>query len=64
MDAEEFTEALEDILDNLDPDADILYDQVKRVTTYENTGLLTYDKGLVVRMHDGTEFQVTVKRSK
>lgn len=32
--------------------------------TYTEGGVLTTDEGLVIRMADGTEFQVTVVRSK
>ena len=34
------------------------------VVTFETAGLITRDTGLVLRMSDGTEFQLTVKRSR
>lgn len=37
---------------------------VERVEHFEEAGLLTMDKGLVVRLSDGTEFQITVKQSR
>lgn len=33
---------------------------VNRTRTFADAGLLTMDKGLVVRMQDGSEFEVTV----
>ncbi len=35
-----------------------------RVTTFENAGIMTYNKGLVLRMPDGTEFQLTIVQSR
>lgn len=34
------------------------------VRTYEEVGMLTMDKGLVVQLADGSEFQVTIKKSR
>ena len=36
---------------------------VEMVRTFEEAGILTDDKGLVLRMKDGSEFQITVVRS-
>lgn len=33
-------------------------------TTFEDVGMMTRNEGLVVRMKDGTEFQVTVVKSR
>ena len=35
-----------------------------RVQTFQEAGLLTRDEGLVVRLPDGNEFQITVIQSK
>lgn len=35
-----------------------------RVQTYIEAGLLTRDEGLVVKLPDGNEFQITVVQSK
>lgn len=64
MNTEEFAAALEDILDDLDPERDVLYDDVTRVRSFEQAGVLTTDQGCVVTMRGGTEFHVTVVRSK
>jgi len=34
------------------------------VRNFEDLGLLTNDNGLVLRLRDGSEFQLTLKRSK
>jgi hypothetical protein len=36
---------------------------VEMVRTFDEAGILTYNKGLVLRMKDGSEFQITVVRS-
>ena len=35
-----------------------------RVKTFEEAGLMTYDKGLVIRMPDGSEYQITIIQSR
>lgn len=35
-----------------------------RIDTFEEAGVLTRNKGLVVRLKDGTEFQLTVVKSR
>jgi hypothetical protein len=37
---------------------------VENVATFEQAGVLTRNKGLVVRMNDGSEFQITIVQSK
>jgi hypothetical protein len=39
-------------------------DNVRRIETFEEAGVLTRNAGLVIRMTDGSEFQVTVVRSR
>lgn len=34
--------------------------EVKRIQTFEEAGLLTRDSGLVIRTDDGKEFQLTI----
>ena len=36
--------------------------EVERVQTYDEAGILTNNKGLVLRMKDGAEFQLTLVR--
>lgn len=35
-----------------------------RVETYENAGVMTYNKGLVLTLPDGSEFQITIVQSR
>jgi hypothetical protein len=37
---------------------------ISRVSTFEQCGVMTMNKGLVVAMEDGSEFQITVVQSK
>ena len=37
---------------------------VSNIKTYAEAGILTRDSGLVLRMEDGSEFQITIKQSK
>ena len=39
-------------------------DGVRAVATFADAGVLTMNHGLVVTMDDGTEFQITVVRSR
>ena len=50
-----FDEALEEVLGTD-------YTTVSSVSTLEEAGVITGNAGLVVRMSDGTEFQITVVR--
>ena len=38
--------------------------EVSNIKTYAEAGILTRDSGLVLRMYDGSEFQITIKQSK
>ena len=42
------------------------YDEsiVKNIKTFEETMVLTSNKGLVIKLKDGSEFQVTVVKSR
>ena len=37
---------------------------VKLVRTFEDVGMLTHNRGLVVNLVDGTQFQVTIVQSR
>jgi hypothetical protein len=39
-------------------------EQIIRVATFEEEGILTNDNGCVLRFRNGAEFQITVKQSK
>jgi hypothetical protein len=38
-------------------------EDVQTVGTFASAGVLTYDKGVVVRFEDGSEFQITIVQS-
>lgn len=38
--------------------------EISNIKTYAEAGILTRDSGLVLRMEDGSEFQITIKQSK
>jgi hypothetical protein len=75
MDSEEIQDALIDLLNTLSGFDDEDREQAgleqesgwladSRVTTYAEEMMLTRDKGLVLRVADGREFQITIIRSK
>ena len=35
-----------------------------RVKTFEEAGVMTYDKGLVISLPDGSEYQITIIQSR
>ena len=35
-----------------------------RVETYEQAGVMTYNKGLVITLPDGSEYQLTIVQSR
>jgi len=39
-------------------------DNVRSVLTYDEAGMLTQNNGLVVRTSEGSEFQITIVKSK
>ena len=56
-------ERLEDVLCRVftgEEDADALLDEVREVRTFADSGLLTRDRGIVLRLAQGQEFQVTI----
>ena len=39
-------------------------DEIRSILTFEEAGMLTRDSGLVVQTNDGSEFQITVVKSR
>ncbi len=65
MDGHEFTQALRDLLDGEDPsDGPLDTENLRRIETFEEAGVLTRDAGLVVTLKDGTQFQIGIVRSR
>ena len=62
---EQVASALEELLNGEDTDrVDRVMDLVSGATLFANAGVLTRNDGLVLTLSDGTEFQVTVVRSR
>ena len=57
------TDMTETLIDALyayeDPDGYTFADY-NRISTYEDESMLTYDKGLVIKMRSGEVFQITI----
>ncbi len=74
MNARELQDLLRDLLEELlfarddadDPLADLAKrtECVRQICTYDDLGMLTTDKGLVIECEDGTELQLTIVQSK
>lgn len=56
-------EALEMVLDG-EPMEDTALEEAKTVQSFEEAGVLSGDEGLVLRMQDGSEFQITIRQSR
>lgn len=39
-------------------------DEIARIETFADAGLLTNDRGLVIHSADGSEFQITIVKSR
>ncbi|MBI5725043.1 MAG: hypothetical protein HZA50_13865 [Planctomycetes bacterium] len=55
---------IREVIQSIDPDSGMLPDCIHRISTFEEVGMLTTNKGLVLTMDDGTEFQITIVKSK
>jgi len=71
VDEHELQDALKGLLDDVAfmddeerAEAGISDELVLRVSTFADEGVLTTDAGLVVTARDGSEFQITIVRSK
>ena len=45
-------------------DTELGEDGINDITTYEDGGYLTYDRGLVITTADGSEFQITIRQTR
>ena len=63
MNEEEFEQLLAGLLEEASVEEDGSASDL-RVQTFEENGVLTTNRGVVVRLTDGSEFQVTVLRSR
>jgi hypothetical protein len=62
MTAAEFVALLQEAID-VHGDPGEYFEDIDSARDYDENGILTYNKGLVVRMASGDEFQVTVVQS-
>ncbi len=61
-DVEELLQAAIECLESLDADFEGPY--VDTIRTFEETGIASENRGLVVPFEDGSEFHVTIAKSK
>ena len=45
-------------------DGEPIIEQLKSAASFEDHGIMTRNRGVVFRMKDGSEFQITIVRSK
>lgn len=58
--AEQVEEALIGILQNGESADDTALADLQSVMSFEQEGVMTYNRGVVIRMADGTAFQVSI----
>lgn len=58
--AEQIEEALIGILQNGESADDTALADLQSVMSFEQEGVMTYNRGVVIRMADGTAFQVSI----
>lgn len=66
MEEQEFQNTIKDILEMLDIFEEIegIPIEIKNISTFDDVGLLTKNKGLVIKLTNGSEFQLTIVKSK
>jgi hypothetical protein len=60
MSESDLREALSEALQEYEASGEV----VRSVASFSEAGVLTYNEGLVVRLEDGSEFQITIVRSR
>ena len=53
-----------EIMETLMGEADELPDKIDSIRTFEDAGVMTSNRGLVISMCDGSTFQVTIVQSR
>lgn len=54
-----------EVLEAVEPEKDtVSHAQIASAHRFEETGLLTRDNGVLLKMEDGSEFQITIVQSK
>ena len=57
-------EGLRELIETAEEDSFGIGWEDARVRTFEQAGVMTYNKGLVISLPDGTEFQLTIVQSR
>jgi hypothetical protein len=63
LDESTLQDALRELITDGYDSSEICWENL-RVNTFEEAGVLTYNKGLVIALPDGREFQLTIVRSR
>jgi hypothetical protein len=63
MTEKEMEDYLAEAIDLRNADDDFDLERNIRILTFEDAGIMTYNKGLVLRTPGGDEFQVTIVKS-
>lgn len=63
LDEETLQNALIDMMTQGYDDSDVCWESL-RIRSFEQAGVMTTDKGVVVGLPDGTEYQITIVRSR
>lgn len=64
MNEQVIREALELVLSGELSPEDTALEEARVARSFEEAGILSGDEGLVLRMQDGSEFQVTIRQSR
>jgi len=64
MTEQEMENYLAEAIDLRNTDDDFDLERNIRILTYEEAGIMTRNKGLVLRTPDGDEFQITIVKSR
>jgi hypothetical protein len=64
MDERTFETLMVDVMDMLSENDDFPEFEGNHSQSFVSVGMLTYNKGMVVRLKDGSEFQVTIVQSR
>ncbi len=64
MNEQAIREALELVLNGELSLEDTALEETRVVRSFEEAGILSSDEGLVLRMQDGSEFQLTIRQSR
>jgi hypothetical protein len=64
MNDQDIQELIENALFLASEENDEEWEKVESIRSFDEEGVLTMNKGLVLRMEDGSEFQITIVQSR